>query len=115
MPESRACGGSKSTRTAAGQLRTYFVHNVEKARSLVQVRQEKGGDVGLIEHVSQFMRAVRGIDIHQDRPHPGGRELQYHPLRPVRGPEAYMFAWPDAQAKQSDGGFFYLQLEVPVD
>src|SRR5262245_24344358 len=60
------------------------------------------------------MSAVRRINIDEDGPDVGGGELGDDPLRPVGGPDADVFAAPDAQRHQGAGEPADVGLELAV-
>ena len=74
------------------QFRTDLPQQVEIGDRAEPLDQGQPADFRLRQRVFQLRRPVRRIDGHQDHADPGRGELQQHPLRPVRGPDAEVVA-----------------------
>ena len=85
------CRGTRR-RCSAGQPAAHLVDHRAVVARLERARRDEQLDAGLAQRVLDLVRAVRGVDVHEDRAGLRRRELDDHPLHAVRRPD------PDAVA-----------------
>lgn len=76
------------------------------------VDQKQHRRVGLPEHVTQFVRAVGRVDVHQHGPDPRAAELQQQPFGPVRRPDRDVLPLADAESDQRSGRAINVGVEL---
>ena len=83
-----------------GALVARRVDHGDVVRRLELRRDDHHPDAGLAQHVGQLVRAVRRVDVDQDRADLRRRVLGQHPLRAVRRPDADPVTLGDAGTDQ---------------
>ena len=77
-----------TTSRSPSALRPDLLDHAHVVRGLERRRSDQRSHPRLVEHVSEFVRAVGRIDVDQDRADLGRRVLDDGPLRAVRRPDA---------------------------
>ncbi len=80
-----------------GEIAADLAEHPRVVARLVPNLREQDGDPALLEHVGDFARAVRRIDVDQDRADLRRRELRDHPFDVVRRPDPDAVAVLDAE------------------
>ena len=80
---------------------TRFVEDLAIIRARVLLPQKQRADMGLFQDVSQFVRAVRRVDVDQHHPGARGGMLHEDPLHAVARPDAGAVARAQSKAGQS--------------
>jgi hypothetical protein len=73
----------------------------------------------LRQRVFEFVGAIRGIDVHENRTNFGRRELNDHPLKAVCRPDSYAISFLNSKMQQGtcdllDGGAKLRVRKAPV-
>jgi hypothetical protein len=98
----------------SGALRQDLVDHRPVVGRLERLGRDEHADAGLLHHVLQLVRAVGGVDVHQDRADARGGVLHEHPLRDVRRPDADPLPLRDAERQQAPGEAVDLGVEPVV-